>query len=42
MGLFVKGKIAKIVIYDQAHVNGGINYEYLEQRLVLKLVVYIE
>jgi len=31
-------KIAKIVIYDQARVNGGSNSEYPGQRWVLKLV----
>ena len=33
------GNIAKIVIYDQARVNGGSNYEYPGQRWVLKLVI---
>ena len=31
------GKKTKLVIYDQARVNGCSNYEYPEQRRVLKL-----
>ena len=31
------GKIAKIVIYDNARVNGGTNYDYPGQRWVSKL-----
>ena len=38
-GSTLKRKIAKIVIYDQARVNGGSNYKYPGQRWVLKLVV---
>ena len=38
MGPLLLGKIPKIVIYDQARVNGGSNYEYLGQRRVPKLV----
>ena len=40
MGPLLKGKIAKIVIYDQARVNGGSNYKYTGKRWVLKLVKY--
>ena len=29
MGRLLQGKLAKIVIYDQARVNGGSNYEHL-------------
>ena len=32
-------KISKIVVYDKARVNGGINYDYPEQRWVPKLVI---
>ena len=37
--MILQGKIAKFVIYVQARVNGGSNYEYPGQRWVLKLVV---
>jgi len=38
MGRLLKGKIAIIVNYNQARVNGGSNYEYPGQRCVLQLV----
>ena len=34
----LQGKIANIVIYDQARVNGWSNYEYPGQGWILKLV----
>ena len=40
MGPLLYGKIAKIVIYDLERVNGGSIYEYPDQRLVLRLVLY--
>ena len=41
MGLVLKRKIAKIVIYYEAQVNGESKYEYPGQRWVPKLVIYI-
>ena len=38
VGRLLLGKIANIVIYDQAQVNGGVNYEYPGQRWVPELV----
>ena len=42
MGLHVLEKIDKIVMNDQARVNGGSNYEYPGQRWVLNLVKYLK
>ena len=38
MGCLLYGKTAKIVIFDQARVNGGNNYELPGQRWAPKLV----
>ena len=40
VGPLLRGKIAKIVIYDQARVNGGSNLDSPGQRCVLKLEVF--
>ena len=39
MSRLLRLKIAKFVIYDQARVNGGSNYENTGQRWVLKLMI---
>jgi len=38
VGQLLKGKKANTVIYDQARVNGGSNYEYPGQRCIFKLM----
>ena len=42
VGLLLCGKIAKIVIYDQARVNGGSNYEYPVQFSRIFELVFME